>query len=84
MKQKDKFNEKELNSSNELTFYKYDYNLELIEEAKSSYNVKIEYNKVIKVKSNLILYGNNEKVILKGENSLDDKRGKNMISEIFE
>ena len=84
VKQKDKFNEKELNSSNELTFYKYDYNLELIEEAKSSYNAKIEYNKVIKVQSNLILYGNNETVILKGVNSLDDKSGKNMISEIFE
>ena len=41
--------------------------------------MKIEYNKVIKIESNFILYGNNETVILKGDNSLDDKSGNKIL-----
>lgn len=80
---KDEFNN--LIPDNKLTFYKYDYNFDLIEEAKCSYSSKIGYNKAIKFKPNLlILYGFKEMVILKGANSLDNKKEKNMISEIFE
>ena len=70
---------------NELTFYKYNFNLALIDNVKISYNAKIGFNKAIKVKSNLlILYVFNEMVILRGKNTSGSKKEKNTISELFE
>lgn len=85
VKKKNKYEKEELIPDNELTFYKYNFNFDLIEEAHCPYNAKFGYNNIIKIKPNLlILYGLNEMVILKGENSLDNKKEKNMLSEIFE
>ena len=84
IKQKDDYDDEKLIPDNELTFYKYNFNLDLIDTAKISYNAKIGFDKAIKVKSKLILYGFNEMVILRGKNSSDNKKEKNMISELFE
>ena len=82
--QKDDYDDEKLIPDNELTFYKYNFNLDLIDTVKISYNAKIGFDKAIKVKSKLILYGFNEMVILRGKNSSDNKKEKNMISELFE
>ena len=80
-----KKDDEQLIPDNELTFYKYNFNLDLIDTVKISYNAKIGFNKAIKVKSNfLILYGFNNMVILRGKNSSDNNKGKNMLSELFE
>ena len=71
--------EEKLIADNELSFYKYNYNLNLIEEIKCSYKSKIGFNKVITIKSNfnlLILYGFNKMVILREENLLDNEKDK--------
>ena len=78
------YDDEKLIPDNELTFYKYNFNLDLIDTVKISYNAKIGFDKAIKVKSKLILYGFNEMVILRGKNSSDNKKEKNMISELFE
>ena len=73
MKTKDKYDKKKLIPDNKLTFYKYNYNLDLIDVPRRPYNVKIGFNKIIRVKPNLlILYGLNEMVILRGENLFEN------------
>jgi hypothetical protein len=73
VKTKDKYDKKELIPDNKLTFYKYNYNLDLIDVPRRPYNVKIGFNKIIRVKPNLlILYGLNEMVILRGENLFEN------------
>ena len=68
-----------------LIFYKFNFNLDLIDEFKCSLGKKIGFNKAIKIKSNLlILFGINEMVLLRADNSSNDKKEKNIISEIFE
>ena len=86
MKNKYDFNDNEkLFHDNKLTFCKYNFNLDLIDTVKISYNAKIGFNKAIKIKSNLlILYGFNDMVIIRGKNSSDHKKEKNTISELFE
>jgi hypothetical protein len=77
VKTKDEDDKKELIPDNELTFYKYNYNFDLIEKTKCPYNMKIGYKKIIKIKPNLlILYGLNGMVVLGGENSLDNQKEK--------
>ena len=73
VKTKDKYDKNELIPDNKLTFYKYNYNFELIKTINCPYNVKIGFKKIIRVKPNLlILYGLNEMVILRGENLLEN------------
>ena len=76
---------KKEDQDDKLIFYKFNFNLDLIDEFKCSLGKKIGFNKVIKIKSNLlILFGINEMVLLRADNSSNDKKEKNIISEIFE
>ena len=85
LKTKDDYDDEKLIPDNELTFYKYNFNLDLIDTIHIPYNAKIGFNKAIKIKSNLlILYGFNDMVIIRGKNSSDNKKEKNTISELFE
>ena len=73
------------NVEEELTFYKFDYNLNLIEELKFPCDIKMGFENVIKIKTNLlVLYGKDEMIFINHKNSSDNKNKKNMISEIFE
>ena len=73
------------NPEEELTFYKFDYNLNLIEELKFPCDIKMGFENVIKIKTNLlVLYGKDEMIFINHKNSSDNKNKKNMISEIFE
>ena len=76
---------KKEDQDDKLIFYKFNFNLDLIDEFKCSLGKKIGFNKAIKIKSNLlILFGINEMVLLRADNSSNDKKEKNMISELFE
>ena len=80
--EKEKKNEKE---ENKLRYYKYDYNINLIEEMKSPINIQSGYENVIKIKQNcLLLYGKKQMMFLQNKNLLNNKKEKNLISEIFD
>jgi hypothetical protein len=83
VKEKEDYEEEEkLIADNELSFYKFNYNLNLIEEVKCSNKAKIIFNKVITMKLHfnlLILYGFNKMVILREENLLDNLLDNNIL-----
>ena len=71
-------------NKNQLIFYKYDYNLNLIEEIRNIINIQIFFQKIIRVKKNcILLYEKDKMIILEDRNLPNNKNSKKLISKIF-